>query len=107
MGNSIMMRFDSNNWHPLLINNLSGVKGHQINIIMHKVGHGYGQDELLEILSTYERLYFIDEASHITTEPNSLDEKRKRYNLNLGMIKYINPFTRERYEQVLRLYRKK
>ena len=56
---------------------------------MNKTGIGHGQDELLELLSAYERLYFIDESLNNHLENITLIETRKKYRANLAMVKYI------------------
>ncbi len=57
---------------------------HHINKVMQKAGLGYNQEECFEILSAYERLYFIDEAHQEESEPISLEQKRKMYSRNVG-----------------------
>lgn len=91
-----------NSCHPAIVNNISGARNHKINKVMYRVGMGYDRDELLDILSTYERVYFIDVSHNVT-----LDEIESRYRGNLGMIKYIDEITRQRYNQVIELYDKR
>lgn len=88
--------------HPGLITNISGVQDHSLNKVMYKVGMAYDKDELFDILSTYERVYFIDVSHHVT-----LDEIENKYRGNLGMIKYIDEITRQRYMQLIELYDKR
>ena len=88
--------------HPGFVTNISGVQNHTLNKIMYKVGMAYDKDELLDILSTYERVYFIDVSHHITSA-----EIESKYRGNLGMIKYIDEITRQRYHHVIELYDKR
>lgn len=75
--------------HPGIVTNISGAQDHTLNKVMYKVGMAYDKDEFLDILSTYERVYFIDVALHV-----ALDEIERNYRGNLGMIKYIDEITR-------------
>jgi 5-hydroxyisourate hydrolase-like protein (transthyretin family) len=88
--------------HPGLVTNISGVQDHILNKVMYKAGMAYDKDELLDILSTYERVYFIDVSHQVT-----LDEIKSKYRGNLGMIKYIDELTKQRYSQVIELYDKR
>jgi hypothetical protein len=88
--------------HPGLVTNISGVQDHTLNKVMYRVGMAYDQDELLDILSTYERVYFIDVAHHVP-----FDEIESNYRGNLGMIKHIDEITRQRYSEVSELYDKR
>jgi hypothetical protein len=102
-----IVRYDNllqglNSCHPAIVNNISGEKNHKINKIMHRVGMGYDRDTLLDILSTYERVYLIDVSHNVT-----LEEIERKYRGNLGMIKYVDEITRQRYDQVTRLYDKR
>ncbi len=88
--------------HPGIVTNISGAQDHNLNKVMYKVGMAYDKDALLDILSTYERVYFIDVSHHVT-----LDAIENKYRGNLGMIKYIDDITRQRYNQVIELYDKR
>jgi len=88
--------------HPAIISNIAGNTDHRITKVMPgKVGVGYSQAELLEILSAYERLYVIDAASDLQGIRRELYD---RYHENIPMLKYVDPITEQRYEQVLALY---
>jgi hypothetical protein len=91
-----------NSCHPAIVDNISGERNHKINKVMYRVGMGYDRDALLDILSTYERVYLIDISQNVT-----LDELEKRYRGNLGMMKYVDEITRQRYDQVTQLYDKR
>lgn len=106
-GSPITIRYDDRrflpgtDWtHPAIVTHVSGEKNQNINKVLHNVAEGYSLDELLEILSTYERIYFIDTADLIPLN----DEVRTRYPGNLQMIKWVDEFTRQRFEQVSELY---
>jgi hypothetical protein len=60
----------------------------------------YSRDELLEMLSTYERIYFIDTAEGISPD----NEVRMRYPGNLQMVKWVDELTEQRLKHVLELY---
>ena len=109
-GSPITIRYDDRRFlpgtdhtHPAIVTRISGEKNQNINMVLHTVGWGYALDELLEILSTYERIYFIDTADSIPLD----DEVRRRYPGYLQMIKFVDELTRQRLEQVRELYNSK
>jgi hypothetical protein len=106
-GSPILIRYDDRRFlpgivdtHPAIVTLISGVKDQKINKVLHNVAMGYSLDELLEIMSTYERIYFIDTADFIPLD----DELRRRYPENLQSIKWVDPFTEQRLKQVRELY---
>ena len=109
-GSPVTIRYDDRRFlpgtdhtHPALVTRISGEKNQNVNKVLHYVGRGYSLDELLEILSTYERIYCIDTADLIPLD----DEVRRRYPVNLGMIKWVDALTEQRVKQVLELYNPK
>jgi len=106
-GSPIIIRYDDRRFlpgtddtHPAIVTRISGEKNQNINKVLHNVGMGYSRDELLEILSTYERIFFIDVADFIPLD----NEVRRRYPENLGQIKWVDALTGQRLEQVRELY---
>lgn len=88
--------------HPTVVTNVSGSSNHCINKVMpDRVGLGYDQHELLEMLSAYELLYVIDKASAREGIRRGI---RDRYKENLYMLKYVDSITAQRIQQVLELY---
>lgn len=88
--------------HPAIVNNISGNQDHIINKIMpDKVGFAYGQEDLLEILSAYERLYVLDTAANVQNTRRDIFD---RYPNNLQMMKPVDSITEQRLQQVLDLY---
>jgi hypothetical protein len=85
--------------HPSLVDYISGTQDHTLHKVLSRVGMAYDTDELLEILSTYERVYCLDVSHHV-----ALEEIKSQYRGNLGMIKYIDEMSRQRYYQVIALY---
>src|SRR5262245_21438594 len=64
-GSPITIRYDDRRFssgldhvHPAIIGGVSGALDHNINKVMYWVGVGYTQGEILDILSTYERIRF-------------------------------------------------
>ena len=109
-GSPITIRYDDRRFlpgtdhtHPAIVTRISGEKNQKINKDLQTVGRGYALDELLEILSTYERIYFIDTADSIPLD----DEVRRRYPGYLQMIKFVDELTQQRLEQVRELYNPK
>jgi hypothetical protein len=109
-GSPVMIRYDDRRFlpgidhtHPAIVTRISGEKNQNVNMVLHNVDWGYSLDELLEILSTYERIYFIDTADFIPLD----DEVRRRYPEYLQMIKFVDELTRQRLEQVRELYNPK
>ena len=107
LGSPIIIRYDDRRFlpgtddtHPAIVTRISGEKNQNINKVLHNVGMGYFLDELLDILSTYERIYFIDTADLIPPD----DEVRRRYPENLQSMKFVDELTRQRLEQVRELY---
>ena len=106
-GSPVTIRYDDRRFlprtdhtHPAIVTRISGEKNQNINKVLHTVGRGYALDELLEILSTYERIFFIDVADFIPLD----NEVRRRYPENLGQIKWVDALTGQRLEQVRELY---
>jgi len=92
--------------HPAIVNNISSERNHNINKVMpDKVGLGYDQYALLEILAAYEQLYVVDVAANVNAGSIRYDITQ-RYKGNISMIKYVDPITELRYKQVLELYKK-
>jgi len=107
-GSPLTIRYDdrrflqgTNDTHPALVNLLSGVTDHTINKVLYNVAVGYSLDELLDILSTYERLYFTDTADFIPLD----NELRRTYPEKLAMIKSVDELTKQRLQQVSALYK--
>jgi hypothetical protein len=103
-GSPVLVRYDHlpgglDDCHPALVSRLSGEGDQHINVVMCKAGMPYERDELLDILSAYERVYLIDVSRHIP-----VDEIQRQYRAGLGMMKYVDEITRQRYEQVKQLY---
>ena len=106
-GSPITIRYDDrrfgeglDNLHPAVVNSLSGALDHNLNKVMYWVNRSYTQDEILEILSTYESIRCIDTANHIP--PNN--EVLSRYPGYFLMIKYVDAITEQRWKQVCELY---
>jgi hypothetical protein len=90
--------------HPAVVSNLSGTEDHNITKVMGAgVGQAYDEQELLELLSAYERLYFVDHA--IELEPGTIRrDLYDRYQQNIAMMKHVDPYTEQRLVEVRALY---
>jgi hypothetical protein len=103
-GSSVIVRYDHfpgglDDCHPAMVSHIAGQSDHTVNIVLYKVGRPYEQDELLEILAAYERVYLIDVSHNVPVK-----EIKSTYRGGLGMMKYVDEITRQRYEQVIGLY---
>ena len=103
-GSPVIVRYDhfprgSDDCHPTIISHLSGASNHTVSAVMYKTGRHYERDDLLDILSAYERVYLLDVSSNVPVA-----EIRSMYQLGLGMMKYVDEITEHRYRQVTRLY---
>jgi hypothetical protein len=103
-GSNVIVRYDHfpgamDNCHPTLLSRLSGASNQTVNVVMYRIGLGYAQDDVLEILSAYERVYLLD-----VSRPVPVAEINKTYRSGLGMLKYVDDITKQRYEQVTALY---
>ena len=103
-GSSVIVRYDYlpgglDDCHPAIVSHLSGESDHHVHVVMYKAGRPYEQDELLDILAAYERVYLIDVSQNVPVEAI-----KRTYRGGLGMMKYVDEITRQRYEQVTGLY---
>jgi hypothetical protein len=103
-GSPVLVRFDHltgglDDCHPALVGHLTGERDQHLNVVMYKAGMPYERDDLLDILSAYERVYLIDVSLHV-----SVEEIQRQYRAGLGMMKYVDEITRQRYAQVKGLY---
>jgi hypothetical protein len=103
-GSQVIVRYDHfpgglDNCHPAIISHLSGASSHTVNVVMYKAGEHYEQDELLDILSAYERVYLLDVSRNVPVA-----EIRTMYRAGLGMMKYVDEITEHRYRQGTGLY---
>lgn len=99
-GIPLMIIYDCKEMHPTIVTNISGTQDQYLDKVMHRVGMAYARDELLEILSAYERIYFIDIAGHNPPDKALLE----RHQCSLGMTKYIDDLTERRYREVVAMY---
>jgi hypothetical protein len=103
-GGPVIVRYDHfpgglDNCHPAILRHLSDANDHMVNAVMYKAGRPYEQDELLDILAAYERVYLIDVATNVPVA-----EIRDRYRAGLGMMKGVDEMTEQRHRQVTELY---
>jgi len=103
-GGPVIVRYDHHpggldNCHPAVISHLSGANNHTVNVVMYKVGMHYERDDLLDILSSYERVYMLDISNDVPVE-----EIRNMYRAGLGMMKHVDEITKRRYREVIGLY---
>jgi hypothetical protein len=103
-GSAVTVRYDHvpgglNDCHPAIVSHISGESDHHVHVVMYKVGRHYEQNELLDILAAYERVYLIDVSQNVPVE-----EIKRTYRGGLGMMKYVDEITRQRYAQVTGLY---
>jgi hypothetical protein len=103
-GSPVIVRYDYfpgglDDCHPALLSHLSGANHHTVNVVMYKVGQYYEQDDLLDILSAYERVYLLDVSLNVPVA-----EIRNTYRSGLGMMKWVDEITERRYRQVTALY---
>lgn len=103
-GGPVLVRYDHlpgglDDCHPAIVSHLSGESDQHVNVVMAKAGMHYERDDLLAILAAYERVYLIDVSRHVPVE-----EIQRQYRAGLGMMKYVDEITRQRYEQVKKLY---
>ena len=103
-GSPVIVRYDHfpgglDDCHPAIISHLSGASNHTVNVVMYKTGRPYERDDLLDILSAYERVYLLDVSSNVPVA-----EIRSTYRVGLGMMKYVDEITEHRYRQVTGLY---
>ena len=103
-GRAVIVRYDHvpgslDNCHPAIVSPLAGARDHTVNVVMSKVGRSYEQDDLLAILAAYERVYLMDIAQNVP-----VTEIKRTYRGGLGMMKYVDELTRQRYAQVTGLY---
>jgi hypothetical protein len=103
-GSPVIVRYDHlpgglDDCHPAIVSHISGERDHNVNVVMYKAGRHYERDDLLDILSAYERVYLIDVSRNVP-----LEEIKSKYRAGLGMMKYVDEITRQRYEQVKGLY---
>jgi hypothetical protein len=103
-GSPVLVRYDHlpgglDNCHPAILSHLSGASNHTLNVVMYKSGRPYQRDDLLDILSAYERLYLIDVSNNVPVA-----EIRDRYRIGLGMMKGVDEMTEQRHRQVTELY---
>jgi hypothetical protein len=68
------IRYDHTDWNPATINEISGVRDHNINKVMNKVGSTLDFEEALDLIGTLERIYYIDRANDV-----QVDELREKY----------------------------
>jgi hypothetical protein len=106
-GSPITIRYDDRRFqgnvdavHPAILNGISGSSNHNIGKALYKVGRAYSQEELFEILSAYEYIYFIDVANNVSPD----NEVRSRYPGNLRMVKHVDEVTEQRLRQLNELY---
>ena len=103
-GSPVIVRYDHfpgglDDCHPAIISHLSGASNHTVSAVMYKTGRHYERDDLLDILSAYERVYLLDVSNNVPVA-----EIRSTYRGGLGMMKYVDEITEHRYRQVTGLY---
>lgn len=101
-GSPVIVRYDhfsSESCHPAILSHLSGANDHMVNAVMYKSGRSYQRDDLLDILSAYERVYLIDVSNNVPVA-----EIRRAYRIGLGMMKGVDEMTEQRHRQVTELY---
>ena len=103
-GSPVLVRYDHfpgglDDCHPAIISHLSGASNHTVSVVMYKTGWHYERDDLLDILSAYERVYLLDVSRNVPVA-----EIRSMYRGGLGMMKYVDEITEHRYRQVTGLY---
>jgi hypothetical protein len=103
-GSQVIVRYDhfpgaTRDCHPTILSHLSGASNHTINVVLYKEALFYAQDDVLDILSAYERVYLLDVSRHVPVA-----EIKNTYRAGLGMLKYVDEITQQRYEQVTALY---
>jgi hypothetical protein len=106
-GSPVIVRYDHlpgglDDCHPAIVSHISGQSDQNVNVAMYKAGRHYERDELLDILSAYERVYLIDVSHNVP-----LEEIKSKYGAGLGMMKHVDEITEQRYEQVKTLYDRK
>jgi hypothetical protein len=103
-GSSVIVRYDHfpgglDDCHPAIVSHISGQSDHNITVVMYKAGMYYERDDLLDILSAYERVYLLDVSSNVP-----VTEIRSTYRIGLGMLKGVDEITNHRHRQVTGLY---
>jgi len=103
-GSPVIVRYDHfpgglDDCHPAILSHLSGASDHTVNVVIYKAGQHYERDDLLDILSAYERVYLLDVSRNVPVA-----EIRRTYRGGLGMMKYVDEMTEQRYRQVTGLY---
>jgi len=103
-GSPVLVRYDhfssgQGHYHPAILSHLSGANDHMMNEVMSRTGRGYQRDDLLDILSAYERVYLIDASNNVPVA-----EIRRTYRVGLGAMKYVDEIPEQRYKQVTALY---
>ena len=103
-GSPVIVRYDyfpgaMDNCHPTLLSHLSGACNHTVSVVMYKVGLAYERDDVLDILSAYERVYLLDVGRNVP-----VTEIRSTYRPGLGMLKFVDEITEHRYRRVTELY---
>jgi hypothetical protein len=103
-GSPVIARYDHfpgglDDCHPAIMSHLSGASNHTVNVVMYKTGRPYERDDLLDILSAYERVYLLDVSSNVPVE-----KIRSTYRRGLGMMKGVDEMTEHRHRQVTGLY---
>jgi hypothetical protein len=83
-GSPVIVRYDHlpgglDNCHPAIVTHISGQRDHIVNVVMYKAGMHYERDDLLDILSAYERVYLIDVSDNVP-----LEEIKSKYRAGLG-----------------------
>ena len=101
-GSPVIVRYDhfsSDSCHPAILSHISGQSDHNVTVVMYKSGRSYQRDDLLDILSAYERVYLIDVSNNVPVA-----EIRRAYRIGLGMMKHVDEMTEQRYRLVTGLY---
>lgn len=102
-GSPVIVRYDhfsDTPCHPTILSHLSGANDHMVNAVMYKSGRSYQRDDLLDILSAYERVYLMEVSNNVPVA-----EIRDRYRIGLGMMKGVDEMTEQRRRQVTELYK--
>ncbi len=98
-GNTItLVRYDCTNWDPATIDDVSGMRNHTINKVMYRVGSKLSLNQALPLLSTLQRVYFVDRANNVT--PAELVE---RYGYAMETTRFPQQ-VQPQVQQVRRLY---
>lgn len=103
-GSPVIVRYDHlpgglDDCHPAIVSHISGQSDHNVNVVMYKAGMFYERDDLLDILSAYERVYLLDVSNNVPVA-----EIRSTYRGGLGMMKGVDEMTEHRHRQVTELY---